>query len=117
MVGTRDKHCGGQEREAIRRGVKHPGIGGGLAADVPPGNKDRAIWEQHRCLTRAIGGPIRCCRKHLRTRIIGIGFFASNDQDPSILEQRRGVLLSRDRHDMSYLRELTRRWIVQLCCF
>ena len=117
VIRARDKHCGGQEREAIRRGIKHPGIGGGLAADIPPGNKDRGISEQHRCMVRAIRGRIRCLRKDLRIRIKGISLFAPNDQDPSILKQRRGVLLSRDRHQMSHLRELTGRRIVDLCCF
>ena len=68
-------------------------------------------------MTRAISRRIRCLRKHPRNRIINIGLLTSNDQDPSILEQRRGMFLSRDGHEMSYLRELTRPRIVQLCCF
>ena len=68
-------------------------------------------------MTRAIRRRRRCLREYLRIRIIGVGLFASNDQDPSIRVQRRGLFLSRDRHDMGYVRELTRSRVVLLCCF
>ena len=109
MVGARNKHRGGQKRKFIRRRSKQPRIANRLAPNIPPGNKHRASGEQHYCMTRAIGGRIRCLRKHLRTGIICIGLFSPDDQDPSIWKQRRSVAFSSDCHEMSCQREFTRR--------
>ena len=97
-----------------------------LAGCHAAGDQDTAVGES-RCRMELLGLGHRACRaehpcrgiedlggRHLRSRCVEVGARATGDQDPTVREQRRRVVVARRRQAAGRRHERAGRWVIQL---